>query len=94
MAQNLTEDEVKRLALLARLELTQDEVIQYVKELNNVLDYFTMLQDVDTEGLTLYGPHTDIALVVNAKKTVTPDIHGVHIMSIFQAPCGRFLFCH
>lgn len=44
----LTRDQVKHIALLARLELTEDEITRYSEQLAEILDYFQQLQSVDT----------------------------------------------
>ena len=47
----LTRDDVLKLARLARLELTDDEVEQYSGELSKILEYVEQLAAVDVEGL-------------------------------------------
>lgn len=47
----LTREDVLKLARLARLHLTDEEVKTYRKELSNVLDYVAQLDTVDVEGL-------------------------------------------
>ncbi|NLU42296.1 MAG: Asp-tRNA(Asn)/Glu-tRNA(Gln) amidotransferase subunit GatC [Firmicutes bacterium] len=47
----LTPDDVKRVAELARIELTEDETRAFVKDLNDILRYVNRLQQVDTEGV-------------------------------------------
>ncbi len=47
----LTREDVLKLARLARLELTDEEVETYRKELSAVLDYVAQLDHVDVSGL-------------------------------------------
>lgn len=47
----LTRDDVLKLARLARLELTDEEVEQYSSELSEILQYVEQLSAVDVEGL-------------------------------------------
>jgi aspartyl-tRNA(Asn)/glutamyl-tRNA(Gln) amidotransferase subunit C len=47
----LTRDDVLKLASLARLSLTDDEVEEYRRELSLILDYVQQLQGVDVSGL-------------------------------------------
>ena len=47
----LTRDDVLKLAQLARLELTDEEVEQYSTELTEILDYVEQLSAVDVDGL-------------------------------------------
>ena len=48
MAQQLTLDEVARVAFLARLELSDAEKRRLTTDLNNILDQFARLQELDT----------------------------------------------
>jgi len=43
--------EVKYIAELARLKLTEDELLLFAKQLNNILDYMEKLNKVDTRGI-------------------------------------------
>ena len=47
----LTPDEVKRIARLARVGLSDDEVAHFQIQLSEILDYFQRLREVDTEKL-------------------------------------------
>jgi aspartyl-tRNA(Asn)/glutamyl-tRNA(Gln) amidotransferase subunit C len=47
----LTPDEVKRIARLARVGVSDDEVARFQVQLSEILDYFQRLREVDTEGL-------------------------------------------
>lgn len=47
----LSREEVLHIAHLARLELTEEEIEAYRRQLSAILDYFQKLQDVDTEGI-------------------------------------------
>ena len=47
----LTRDQVKHIALLARLELTEDEINRYSEQLTDILAYFEQLQAVDTSEI-------------------------------------------
>ena len=47
----LTEEQVRHIAKLARLELKDEEVKKFAGQLSNILDYVGILAEVDTEGL-------------------------------------------
>ena len=51
MAQQLTLDEVARVAFLARLELSDAEKQRLTTDLNTILDQFARLQELDTAGV-------------------------------------------
>lgn len=48
---DLTKDDVLKLARLAKLELTDDELNHFTKELAEILGYVQQLQDVDVKGI-------------------------------------------
>ena len=47
----LTIEDVKKVAHLARLQLTEEEVRQYQKQLSSVLDYVELLNELDLEDV-------------------------------------------
>lgn len=47
----LTRDDVLKLARLARLDLSDDEIERYRDELSDILQYVEQLQGVDYKGL-------------------------------------------
>lgn len=47
----ITEDEVRHVALLARLHVTDDEIKVFTDQLNGILTYMDMLRKVDTTGV-------------------------------------------
>jgi aspartyl-tRNA(Asn)/glutamyl-tRNA(Gln) amidotransferase subunit C len=47
----LTTDEVRHVAELAKLALTEEEIIKYTEQLSAILDYAALLQEVDTSGV-------------------------------------------
>ncbi len=51
MAQQLTLEEVSRVAFLARLELSEAESQRLTGDLNTILDQFGRLQELDTDGV-------------------------------------------
>ena len=49
----LAKDEVKHIAKLARLGLTEKEIKKYQKELSAILDYFEKLKKVDVAKIKI-----------------------------------------
>jgi len=47
----LTTDEVRHVAELAKLALTEEEIAQYTEQLSAILDYAARLQEVDTSNV-------------------------------------------
>lgn len=64
----LTKDEVTKIAHLARLALTDEEVADYQHQLSDILDYVAMLGELDLAGL----PPT--AHAVAQQNVMRPDV--------------------
>ena len=47
----LTKEQIKHIANLARLELTEAEIKTYDEQLSNILNYIDQLKEVKTEGV-------------------------------------------
>lgn len=69
----LTTDEVKKIALLSRIELRDGEVEKFQKELSMILDYVDELKKVDTEGLEIVASVTGLENVMRPDVPVIPD---------------------
>jgi aspartyl-tRNA(Asn)/glutamyl-tRNA(Gln) amidotransferase subunit C len=48
---SLSKDEVKKIAKLAMLKLTEEEVEKLGGQISGIVDWVDMLQEVDTEGV-------------------------------------------
>ncbi len=48
---SLNRAEVEKIAHLARLEITEDEMQGFVKNLSRIIDFVDQLQSVDTSGV-------------------------------------------
>lgn len=47
----LTRDDVRKVAHLARLELSETEIERYQEQLSQVLDYVARLEELDVDGV-------------------------------------------
>ena len=56
MPPRLTRDDAARIAALAKLELTGDELDRAAQELAAILEYFDVIAEVDTTGVELSAP--------------------------------------
>jgi aspartyl-tRNA(Asn)/glutamyl-tRNA(Gln) amidotransferase subunit C len=70
MPVNLSHDEVRSIAELARLDLTDDEIALYAEQLSDILAYFEHLQQVDTSHI---APAT---AVLPLRNVLRPDVPG------------------
>jgi len=48
---SLSREEVEHIALLARLDLSEEEIVRYADQLSAILDYVAMLQELETEHI-------------------------------------------
>ncbi len=64
----LSHDEVRKIAELAKLDLTDDEVALYAGQLSSVLQYFQRLQQIDTSHIA------PTASVLPLKNVFRPDV--------------------
>jgi aspartyl-tRNA(Asn)/glutamyl-tRNA(Gln) amidotransferase subunit C len=70
----LTRDDVLKLAQLARISLTDDEVEEFRNELSAILAYVQQLQDVDVAGLK---PTTQVSGLTNVMREDILQDYGI-----------------
>ena len=51
MARRLDDDDIAKIAALARIELSADDVTLFARQLDDILSYVETLQQVDTTGI-------------------------------------------
>ena len=80
---DITADDVRKVAHLARLDLPEETIATYTVQLERILDYVDQLQAVDTEGV----PATTRAVeVVNVTREDTVEATEVREALLNQAP--------
>jgi aspartyl-tRNA(Asn)/glutamyl-tRNA(Gln) amidotransferase subunit C len=47
----ITREEVQHVAMLFRMSLSEEEITRFQQQLSQILDYFQVLRQVDTEGV-------------------------------------------
>ena len=67
---DLSRDDVLKLARLARLKLSDDEVARYQSELTEILKYVEQLDSVDVAGLEPTSQVTGLTNVTRADQEV------------------------
>jgi len=68
MTQTIDTNTVKHMAYLVRLGITEDEAQKFSGQFTSIIDYFNMLNEVDTENIP---PASDVA---NAKNILREDV--------------------
>ncbi|GGY54512.1 Asp-tRNA(Asn)/Glu-tRNA(Gln) amidotransferase subunit GatC [Parvularcula lutaonensis] len=59
---SLSESDVKKVAKLARIAISDDDVPHLMNELNGILGWIEQLQEVDVEGVEAMTSSVDVAL--------------------------------
>jgi aspartyl-tRNA(Asn)/glutamyl-tRNA(Gln) amidotransferase subunit C len=67
---SLTSADVEKIALLARLRLTADEIEGFTRQLTQIVDYVESLRALDTQGVEPMAHALDLANVFAADEGV------------------------
>ena len=67
---NISKDDVKNIAKLSRLKLSDEEVTKYQAELEAILHYVEKLQSADTSGLKPTYQVTGLVNVLRADEEI------------------------
>lgn len=76
----LTKSQVKHIARLARLELTDKEVEEFRKQLADILDYVSQLNELDASGIEPTSQVTGLENVTREDKP-TPSLNQKEVLS-------------
>ncbi|MDD4900843.1 MAG: Asp-tRNA(Asn)/Glu-tRNA(Gln) amidotransferase subunit GatC [Patescibacteria group bacterium] len=89
---SLSQEEVKHIAELARLELTDQELEKYGGQLSAVLDYIDQLKEVDVEGVAPTAQVTGLENIWREDEIKSWPQHLVEA-ALSDAPAkeGRFI---
>src|SRR5437870_4253806 len=85
----LTPEEVDRVALLARLELTEEEKTRLRRDLNAVMEHFGRLQELDTTGVPPTSHAVPLANVFREDE-VRPSLARDDFLREAPAATGEF----
>lgn len=88
----LSNDEIKHIAKLARLDLTEAELEKYGGQLSNVLSYIEQLKEVDIKGVEPTAQLSGLANILREDKARDWDSEEVE-EALKDAPAkeGRFI---
>ena len=82
-------EEVRKVANLARLELTPEEEEQFTSQLNGILDYFEQLSELDTSNVEPTTRAIDVSNVMRADD-LQPFANGESILQRAPDRDGEF----
>ena len=76
----LTQEEIEHIAHLARIELTQEEVVRYGKEMSAILEYIQKLEEIETDNVEPIGHITGMVNIYRediARTENTEEVEGI-----------------
>jgi aspartyl-tRNA(Asn)/glutamyl-tRNA(Gln) amidotransferase subunit C len=96
-AGGVTKDDVLRVAELANLDLTADEVPRMQRDLNAILDHIAQLNELDTKGVPamaqvgeMLGADVEQAGASLREDLVRPSLDRKAVMAAAPESDGRF----
>jgi aspartyl-tRNA(Asn)/glutamyl-tRNA(Gln) amidotransferase subunit C len=89
---SLTPKQIEQIATLARLDLSEKEKKMYAEQLSVVLDYISMLNEVDTDGVEETCQVTGLEDVVREDEVEDCDEETkVNLIKAFPEKRGNLL---
>lgn len=79
----ITKADVEHVALLARIELTEEEKELFTDQLNRILEYFRKIDEVDLEGVE---PTYHVLEIKNVFRKDEVTEHLSHEEALLNAP--------
>jgi aspartyl-tRNA(Asn)/glutamyl-tRNA(Gln) amidotransferase subunit C len=82
----LSEEQVRHVANLARIELTDKEVKKFSGQLSSVLEYMDILKEVDTSGVEETSQVTGLKNVLGKDKVVSGRCKREELLECSELP--------
>ncbi|SMP13960.1 aspartyl/glutamyl-tRNA(Asn/Gln) amidotransferase subunit C [Desulfurobacterium pacificum] len=79
----LSKEEVKHIAMLSRLTLSEEEVEKFQEQLSRILDFVEKLNELDTEGI---DPKFQIIPPQNVLREDVPGVSLPREKALMNAP--------
>ncbi len=64
-------EKIQQMAALARIGIGSEEAVRYAEQMNSILDYMEILQEIDTEGVEMTLQVTGLKNVTRADQVIT-----------------------
>jgi len=88
---SLSAEDVKRIAKLARIRVSQDEVVAYQSQLNGIFGLIEQMQAVDTVGVAPMSHAQDLFQRLRADVVTEPDRRAAFQAVAPQTENGLYL---
>ena len=82
---NISADDVRKVAKLARLDLPEEKIATYTGQLERILGYVDQLQAVDTDGVPATTRAVEVVNVTREDTVVQTDARAAAV----RRPCGK-----
>jgi len=87
----LSKEEVKHIAKLARLGLTEKEIKKFQKELSSILDYMEKLKEVDVSKTEPASHSIKIENVMRDDESQKPKLESKKLLELAPETKGGYL---
>jgi len=84
----ISKDQVKHVAKLARLKLTDKEIEKFANQLSGIFDYMEVLNEVDTDGVSETSQVTGLENVTE-KDEIHKKVDGAKLLLSSKLPRER-----
>ncbi len=81
----ISTEEVKKIAVLSRLSLTEEEIEKAAGDLANILGHFSTIQNIDTAGVPTADDASGLKNVMREDET-QPQVLTTHKKLLEMAP--------
>ncbi|HEX8986638.1 MAG TPA: Asp-tRNA(Asn)/Glu-tRNA(Gln) amidotransferase subunit GatC [Rhodocyclaceae bacterium] len=88
---SLTHDDVRRIARLARIETSHDEVERTRGQLNDILGFIEQLQSVNTQGIEPMSHAVDVVQRLREDRVTETDRHAEFQAIAPETEAGLYL---
>lgn len=82
----LSKDEVRHIAKLARLSLSEADVEKFTTELTSILEYVGKLQEVDTKGVEATAQMTGLSNVFRDDAVCPSEVNADALLATSPLP--------
>jgi len=82
----LSDDQVRHVAKLARIKLSDEEVQKFGPQLSKVLDYMDILNEVDTENVAETSQVTGLSNVMEKDEVLRPQSSREELLGCSELP--------
>lgn len=86
MAQRLSSDEIKKIALLARLDIAEEDIPFFQEQLSGVLSYVDLLGEIDTSNVE---PTAQVTGLLDVLRSDEPQATLDHDDALANAPASE-----